>query len=354
MLSLDKYRRKLISSEIKNFFQIWCVRLFGPLYKRIFPSDIAYMLVEHPVILPFLINVKRHLGLTIHFVKPGGDFSNYRKVIVPNGLWPSVQFASSLIPECRKIYCEVGFLPQNKNVYFDPSGVHGHASLRNAQLSPLTEARKKELDSFRSSFTQREFIRVKWDSIDIGDATKKERMPLFAHEFIFVPLQLETDTAFDLCPFENNQAIIAFIQASFPDDRVVFKVHPLDDNGTYKVDPPNILLPNTNRDLRDLICQSKAVVACNSTVILEALLFQKKCGTFGTGLTTNHGVTLECHDDLEMLSKLHTWEPDWSRVDSFLSLLLETQLSVDFFLDPRESNKVIRNFSEYGIIKKSI
>tara|TARA_B110000503_G_scaffold143688_1_gene247052 strand:- start:7336 stop:8391 length:1056 start_codon:yes stop_codon:yes gene_type:complete len=350
MFSFNKKQHNIIYSEIKNALQFWCVRIFGPLYNRISKSDVAFMLVEHPVILPFLINVKLHLGITIHFVKPGSDLSNYSRVIIPNGLWPSVKNATSQIPENKRVYCEIGFLPQTKNIYFDRLGVHGHSALRHAALLPLTVQQKNHLEEFRLDFGKTEFVRVKWDSMDITHTKNPIKTQLFDFEFLFVPLQLESDTAFELCEFSSNQEIILFIQKSFPNDTIVFKVHPQDKNDHYTVDPTNILLPNTNQELRALICQCKAVVASNSTVILEALLLQKKCATFGIGLTTNHQVTLECHEDLTRLPALACWEPDWDTVDRFLVLVLEKQIRVNFYESQSETKKLLKIFSDYGVM----
>ena len=56
--------------------------------------------------------------------------------------------------------------------------------------------------------------------------------------------------------------------------------------------------------------QAEAVISCNSTVMLEALLYGKKCASLGIGFSTNHHVTLECQDNLDRLAQIEDWEPD--------------------------------------------
>ena len=90
-----------------------------PVYRMIFPSDVAYIYCARHVLTPFVIMLKLKLNITVHILHPGADFSSYRKVIIPNGMWPTVRAATERIPREKRVYCEVGFFPQNRNVYFD-------------------------------------------------------------------------------------------------------------------------------------------------------------------------------------------------------------------------------------------
>jgi hypothetical protein len=347
---LDRDRIKLLPKEIRNILYIWAVRLFRNVHQTFSKSDIAYMYVEHPVILPFILKVRRHIGINIHIVKPGEDFSRYRKVIIPNGLWPKVKSATDAIALDKRVYCEIGFFPQARNVYFDSQGVHGHSSIRHADLSKLTDDVTARVAAFRDNYAGRNYVRVKWDSVELDGNITDESAQVYGKNFVFVPLQLERDTAFELCPFRNNQEIVEYVEQALPGEKIIFKVHPLDVDSEYHVSAKNLLLPASNRDLKSLIVQSKAVVGSNSTVILEALMLRKKCATYGVGFTTNHNVTLECHEDLERLSTLDSWQPDLQKIDAFLSLLLSKQISVDFQMSKYETEKLIRIFREHKII----
>jgi len=313
--------------------------------------DVAFMQVEHPIILPFILNIKLRLGLNIHFIKPDGDFSNYRKVIIPNGMWPDIREASSRIAKHKRVYCEVGFFPQNANVYMDPKGAHGHSSFRELDLEPLSEAQRKELEDFRAFYLARDFVRIKWNTVDISQYSEELSNSRYDFDFVFVPLQLESDTAFDLCPFENNQQIISYVEDVLPTDTLIFKIHPLDSEPNYNVKRQNTLLPSSNRDLKLLISSCSAVVGSNSTVILEALLAGKKCATYGVGFSTNHNITLECHDELEKLSQLNSWEPDEEKVDRFIYSLIARQIPIDFYQRQQDRDKLIFWLKEYDLIE---
>ena len=350
-MGIDHHRIKILPTELRNTLTVWFIRAFRRVGRFFSRSDTAFMLVEHPVILPFVINAKRQLSLSIDFVRPGEDFSHYRKVIIPNGLWPSVVEATNAIPREKRVYCEIGFLPQTKNVYFDRLGVHGHSSIRTAELPALSATDREQLASSRETFRRQNFVRVKWDSVDLSQDNASDRSNDYGSDFYFVPLQLTRDTAFELCPFDTNQAIIDYVQDALPDSKLIFKTHPLDTQPDYSVDARNTLLYPDNKDLRELLLQCKAVIASNSTVILEALMLQKKCATYGVGFTTNHHVTLECHKELGNLRFIDEWEPDWETVDRFLWLLLNRQVSVAFRKDPKERDKLIRIFQELDLVE---
>ncbi|MCR9106585.1 MAG: hypothetical protein NXI15_14920 [Gammaproteobacteria bacterium] len=351
-VGIDHHRIKILPNEIRNVFAIWFIRVLRLLGRNRPRSDIAYMLVEHPVILPFLLNARRAFSMSIDFVRPGEDFSSYRKVIIPNGMWPIVADATNSIPREKRIYCEIGFLPQTKNVYFDTEGVHGHSSIRTAALPELGAPEKKHLDAAREAFKRQNFVRVKWDSVDLSDENHEQAADAYDFDFYFVPLQLARDTAFALCPFDSNQEIIDYVQRAMPDARLIFKTHPLDPQPGYTVNDKNILLPPQNKDLRQLLLRCQAVIASNSTVILEALMLHKKCATYGIGFTTNHHVTLECHEELDELRSIGQWQPDWEKVDRFLWLLLERQVSIDFRTDKKEKDKLARIFRQMDLIKE--
>ena len=150
MINKSAWSLRLKNRRNRLLFKI--VTVLQPLYQALFKSDVAYIYCIHPVITPFLINLKLHLGVTIHFLQPGSDFSRYRKVIVPNGMWPNIKPTADKIPESKKVYCEVAFFPQNHNVYFDDKGIHGFSSVLNAELEDLTEESRERLESFKSYY----------------------------------------------------------------------------------------------------------------------------------------------------------------------------------------------------------
>lgn len=321
-----------------------------PIYRKLFRSDVAYLYCDHPVLTPFIIRMTTKLGINVHLLKPGEDFSGYRKILIPNGKWPEVAAAADDIPPEKRVYCEVGFFPQNRNVYFDDRGVHGHSSVRDITLAPLSAREKTALESFRQFYTGRNYTKLRWDTVELQDIGSVSTDDEYREPFVFVPLQLESDTAFELCPFPSNQAMIDAIEYVLPYKRIIFKVHPWDDQARYRVHERNLLLPYTNRDLRQLLLRAESVVNCNSTVMLEAMLYGKKCASLGIGFATNHHISLECHEDINLLTELDQWVPDDDRVDSFLFHLLRKQVNINFWKSPEQVEKLNYWMKQYGVL----
>lgn len=351
MIINEKHKISLRLKDLHNKILFKAFKTIQPIYRVVCKSDVAYIYCRHPVITPFLINLKIHLNVTIHFLEPGSDFSAYRKVIVPNGMWHDIKPTADQIPPEKKVYCEVGFFPQNKNVYLDDKGVHGYSSVRDTQITKLTQEQRHELEVFRSYYTGKNFIKFGWDTVDNGITVSTSALPAYLSPYLFVPLQLEADTAFDLSPFASNQEMIDKIQAALPRHRIIFKVHPWDENATYTVAIHNILLPQTNTDLRELLLQADAVISCNSTVMLEALLYGTKCASVGIGFSTNHHVSLECHQDIAKLTEIDNWQPDLDRVDEFLYYLFRKQVNVKFWKSKEERDKLRFWLQLYEIIE---
>lgn len=342
-------RASLVARERLLDLRCAAFNLAQPAYRRRHPSDVAFLWCKHPVISPFIVNINTKLGVPIHILRPGQDFSGYRRVLVPNGRWPEVKPAADRIPEEKRVYCEVGFFPQNRNIYFDAKGVHGHSSLRDITLERLDPEQQTTVENFRAYYKNSNFVKMRWDTVDDRSAKGKAPNPAYNEPFVFVPLQMESDTAFDLCPYESNQQIIDAIERQLPGKRIVFKVHPWDLHEHYRVSGTNLLLPRTNRDLQELLQRCESVVNSNSTVMLEALLYGKKCASLGTGFTTNHNLSLECHENVERLRELDAWQPDQAAVDSFLFQLIARQVDVHFWKSRGETTKLRNWLAHYQL-----
>ncbi|MDX9702385.1 MAG: glycosyltransferase [Candidatus Auribacterota bacterium] len=328
---------------LKNYEAIYLRNSCMPL--KSLQGDIAYI-NQHPLLTKFVKQIMQYVNINITMVPLNYYYHQYRKVIIPNGFHPKYQTTIARIPPHKRIYIEVAFFPQLKNVYFDLKGIHGYSSIRNAKLPELTVEQVKELEDFRQFYTGRNFTKIgeSFREYSPDEGEKKYDFP-----FIFVPLQMENDTAYDLCPFENNQEIVSFIEECFPDWVIIFKNHP-NWPSEYNIRQGNILLPVDNRDLRILMIKAKYVVSINSTVLLEALMHKKICASLGEGFSTNHNVCLECHKDRSRLKKLIGWSPDWNKVDRFLYYLLQKQIRIDFWKSDSEIKKLEHHLKDIGLI----
>lgn len=314
---------------------------------RTLQSDVAFIYGQHATLMVFIRRVMQYAGIPIELVGLNTYYDWYRKVIIPNGFNPKYERTVRRIAPEKRVFAEVAFFPQMKNAYFDLKGIHGYSSVRDARLPQLTDTQRTELERFRAFYTGHNFTKI---GETFCEYSPQEGAGKYEYPFIFVPLQMENDTAFDLCPFRDNQEIVTFIEDCFPDWTIVFKNHP-NWPAQYTLREGNILLPVENRDLRTLLIKSSYVVSVNSTVLLEALMYKKICASLGEGFSTNHNVCLECHTDRNRLKKLIGWEPDWELVDRFLYFLLKKQVSLDFWKDPAEIAKLIGHLRETGILR---
>ena len=108
-------------------------------------------------------------------------------------------------------------------------------------------------------------------------------------EFLFVPLQVSTDTQILIhSDFDSVQSFISLVEESFygsPDIKhekykLVFKYHPMEEGGLveYKFDSRSVV---SGIDTGQLVRESVGVVTINSTVGFEALCLKKPVAVLG-------------------------------------------------------------------------
>lgn len=109
--------------------------------------------------------------------------------------------------------------------------------------------------------------------------TDKSWFGSLPNEYIFIPLQVSTDTQLLINSDINNFQLINKIKNSNTNIKYVIKFHPCDEESS--VEKIKILIKNDNRFIINqgttykLINSSKSVITINSTVGLEALLLGK-------------------------------------------------------------------------------
>ncbi len=327
---------------------LWLHRHIAPIISA---RRIAVVTVGHPVLDYFFLNLSLRKRLPLHFVTPMENCEPYEHLIIPNGQWESVEHLQDKYRDKHLIFCEVGFFPQNNTVYFDSEGVHAKSSFRHATIPPATPEQLNRLAIFREQFLKENYIRHRWASVRSQAEPGSETLTATSRPYILVPLQLESDTAFNFCPFDSNQEIISALESFFPQRRLIFKPHPLDNDAQYTVREGNSLLGVDNRDLAYLIKHAEYIVGCNSNVLLESLLAGKKCAAFGEGIFSGHQVVMECHDQPSRLAEIDDFLPCRSHIDSFLVSILDTQISIEFWRNQEESEKLSRKLELLKLVK---
>ena len=90
---------------------------------------------------------------------------------------------------------------------------------------------------------------------------------------------------------------------------------------------PNATLRNEGASLQ-WCAAAGAVVGINSTVLLEALTFNKPVLAFGDGIASDNGVVLEVRGDVKRFREILDYKPDLSAIRRFLHLLFQRQIPI--------------------------
>jgi hypothetical protein len=187
-----------------------------------------------------------------------------------NGNLPSDQLTIKTLKArgIKIIYGELGFFNHyGKTCYFDLIGV-------NCRLSNISS----ELQAKDVEYTE---------SI-INKLQEENRKPQI-HEkpFIFVPLQVETDTQIvKYSPFKTMDELMQYVSDIYQyDDRdILFKRHPLV--------PANVGIYDKFIEVKDdvhhYIPYADMVIGINSTVLIETLLYHSNVISLGAGVTSRN------------------------------------------------------------------
>lgn len=169
------------------------------------------------------------------------------------------------------VYSELGWLPQNGHIYFDSRGAN-HASLIAQQtLSELTGYPDKSSVNPPIKMAKRALLALQLP----GDTT------LLPQAY---PLQL------------HGLELIKYVRLQIPSDvHLAVRTHPRD-----KLDYSLVNLENTSFSkegtFEAALNNIDAVIAVNSTVLIEALSFPVNVYHLGYGIFANKGVAIDCID----------------------------------------------------------
>lgn len=149
-------------------------------------------------------------------------------------------------------------------------------------------------------------------------------------DYVFIPLQISSDTQIvKYSPhFKDMKRFVRFVVKRFPKSKKVFKVHPKDPDRhklvafINKCGAKSIAVDDANPIAWGY--HSKMILAINSTLVNELLVFNKKIITFGTNYFSNKGVTYEVGSDGVINHRL--FQPDNRRSQQYLTGLYRLQI----------------------------
>lgn len=225
--------------------------------------------------------------------------------------------------ECRRravpvLYCEMGWFPQADTVYFDWEGVNGASSIRHHNLAPLDPTRYHDLMAFIS----------RYHKAMAGGLVPSQLL----RDFLLVPLQLETDSNVLLYSLIRSMAkFVRRVRHTFPGEEILVRPHPKSTTGNFTL-PQGCSYADPALGLHSLLPRAKAVVALNSTTLLEALTYFKPAVAFGEGVFSGHGVVPEASKvPLRTLREFVSQPIDATRHARIAALLYELAFRRTFY-----------------------
>lgn len=240
-----------------------------------------------------LVNDSRYTEKTVTFIF-NGNTSHFDTAI-------------SAINESKKsplVYSELGWLPQNGHIYFDSMGANYRSSIRLHSLERLTH---------------------KYDY-----SIENTVLP-FKFGAVLLALQLPGDTTLDKESYPlqlSHSELISFVRTIVPKDiMIIVRKHPRDKNN-YQVELFENTTLDDNHSVHDTLIRVDALIAVNSTVIIEALDYPINIYTFGHGLFENKDIIFSCHDGDFKEKWIDYVLYNKERRQSFIYYLKERQLFV--------------------------
>ncbi len=213
------------------------------------------------------------------------------------------------------IYCEHGWFPQKGIFVIDRKGTNGGSE--HVEKNIIDENINLNL------------IRIKQNEY-IKDIKKPD-----ANNYLFIPLQIKTDTQIvKYSPyFKDMESFIKHIVMLFQDKLIIIKPHPKDSI----INKQNILKEcqkYTNTQYTESLNSiswgyySNGIIAINSTIINEMLLFHKPIMTYGINYFSNKGVTYEVtSENIEEQRNFLNYKINESNINKYLTSLLNLQFN---------------------------
>lgn len=165
-----------------------------------------------------------------------------------------------------------------------------------------------------------------------GSVKPAKESIILPKKYIFCPFQVALDTqvlmnspwVFDMVQFYH---IIERMVKNTEEDLIfVIKEHPScgkEYANLHNLNNPRIVFANSN-NTEDLIKNSEMIITINSTVGIEAMIFEKKVITLGNAFYSGYGFAKHANNEEELLNAIKTrndWKLDTEGTLKFLSYL---------------------------------
>lgn len=238
------------------------------------------------------------------------DIENFRphKIFFHNGSHPMYYEVLNRIkrafPHIPIVYSELGWFPQQDNVYFDTEGVNGLSSIS-----------KKNFTEFCGR-----------------DHIYPTQEKLKGHTVIITQLENDTNLIVNSNRFKSMEKFVEYCISKVPkSEEIIIKLHPLENypERFERFESSRIKVVKEG-DLASIIQESKAVIGINSTVLLESLQYSTNVYFFGQGVISNKGVAIDCTAPSVDLSEV--WTEDLFASDEDRLAVINTFKSLQIYL----------------------
>ncbi|USD19895.1 capsular polysaccharide export protein, LipB/KpsS family [Microbulbifer variabilis] len=234
------------------------------------------------------------------------------KIIIWNGLphyqQDFINLARDINPNQKFSFLEAGWFPQSGTYYEDPLGVNAQSSISITKPKTISSEERQNVRQWKVSY------REKFGDNDISD-----------NGYLFIPLQLETDTNITkFSPFSTMKNFLEWAESHVaPNIDIIARQHPLDRTPPFNLLPPNSRIKLDNETpLHQLISKSSCVLGINSTVLLESLIYDKPVYAVGDGVFSGADAIIKTELDETILTH-HTFSIEGQ--EELLHLLLQKQ-----------------------------
>jgi len=204
------------------------------------------------------------------------------KIFFHNGIHPMYKDVLTRVkkrfPAIPIVYSELGWYPQQDNIYFDEWGTNGMSKIAHESFEEFCDCNFPE--------------------------DKQESKIKGNHVLVITQLENDTNLIVNSKRFKSMENFVSYVVNELEGENIIIKTHPLDNDKERfeKFNSEKVKVLHEG-DLSLLIENSKAVIGINSTVLLEALKYDTNIYMFGDYLLNNKKVVIECgaYDSLKSL-----------------------------------------------------
>ena len=218
--------------------------------------------------------------------------------------------------QAKYLFSEYGWMPWNECFFIDDKGTGPLSSVRYMSQAEMKidKDRSGEINALKQKFKSSGGISFK--------------------HFVYVPLQVDTpmsdgkpDFKFQFTGFKNNKQFLSAIEKVVPDDiTILVKNHPASRHPT-PVPSSMVDISKANLNKYELYQKMLAMIAINSTSVLEAILFERNVFTYGQDVFSGKGITHESISNKDRFASLLKKDPPEQAAKKFINTLLQRQVS---------------------------